>query len=79
MGRFDETELLTQIALPWATPPSGLGAQLCGWCDCDIYRPASPCSVRLVPGLSEMKTRPGFGDRCKWEAQTREARAPGPG
>jgi hypothetical protein len=58
-------------AFPWATPPSGKGEDRCEWCGRDIYRPAVPCSVRPVPGLLSLDTRPGLGDRCKWEFRIR--------
>lgn len=71
MGFIAEAEPPGAPALPWATPPSDMGLQRCDWCGRDIYRPALPCAVQTVPNLLSMETRPGFGDRCKWEVQTR--------
>ena len=58
-------------ALPWATPPSNLGATECRWCWRFIYAPALPCSVEVVPELAVMPTAAGLGDRCRWELATR--------
>ncbi len=58
-------------AYPWNTGPSGQGSETCAWCDREIYRPAVPCSVSPIAGLAEIETAPGYGDRCKYEVQTR--------
>lgn len=57
--------------LPWTTPPSNQGSTECRWCWRFIYAPALPCSVEVLPGLAEMATSSGLGDRCKWELATR--------
>lgn len=57
--------------LPWTTGPTDLGANLCLWCDRDIYLPALPCSTEPVEGLMRMKTSPGLGSRCQYELSTR--------
>ena len=59
-------------ALPWTTPPSGLGSTTCAWCHRDIYQPALPCSVQPVEGLLRMPTQVGQGERCKFELSTRQ-------
>jgi hypothetical protein len=58
-------------ALPWATQPGANGWTVCGWCDRAIYRPALPCSERVLPGLLQMSTQQGQGERCKYEVTTR--------
>lgn len=63
-------------AFPWATPPSGMGANPCAWCGRDIYLPALPCSIQPPPDLLAIATRPGSGERCKWEVLTRKALIP---
>lgn len=60
-----------ELPLPWNTPPSNLGATECRWCWRFIYAPALPCSIEVVPGLAEMPTSSGLGDRCKWELAVR--------
>jgi len=57
--------------VPWNTPPSNQGSTECRWCWRFIYAPAVPCSIEAVPGLAEMTTSTGLGDRCKWELATR--------
>ena len=64
--------------LPWMTPPTGMGGDICAWCDRMIYKPALPCSVVPVEGLAEMETPPGLGARCKWELLTRDRSSEGP-
>ena len=59
------------VHLPWATQPSGQGANECGWCGRAIYVPAMPCSIQPVEGLLRMKTMPGQGQRCQYELSTR--------
>ncbi len=62
-----------ELLSPWSTPPSNQGSTECRWCWRFIYAPALPCSVTVVPGLAEMPTSSGLGDRCKWELVTRVA------
>ncbi|MES2339715.1 MAG: hypothetical protein V4537_16605 [Pseudomonadota bacterium] len=59
------------VAYPWNTGPSGQGSTECGWCGRTIYMPAVPCSVAPIPGLEDIVTSAGLGDRCKYEAATR--------
>lgn len=59
------------VPLPWSTPPSNQGSSECRWCWRFIYAPALPCSIEVLPGLADMLTSSGFGDRCKWELATR--------
>lgn len=59
------------MPLPWSTPPSNLGSSECRWCWRFIYAPAVPCSIEVVPGLAEVTTSSGLGDRCRWELATR--------
>lgn len=66
-----DADRLKAPALPWATPPSDRGVARCTWCGRHIYQPAVPCSVEPLPNLLDLETHPGFGDRCKWEFQTR--------
>ena len=65
------TQALTGLSLPWNTQPSNQGSKECCWCWRFIYAPAIPCSIEAIPGLAEMTTSSGLGDRCKWEAATR--------
>jgi hypothetical protein len=58
--------------LSWNTGPSNLGSAQCTWCGRTIYRPAVPCSVTPPAGLLQMETKPGHGERCKWELTTRQ-------
>ena len=66
-----DAEAGKELALPWNTPPSNQGATECRWCGRFVYAPALPCSIKVVPGLAEMSTSSGLGDRCKWELATR--------
>jgi hypothetical protein len=75
MSTHDTSGTADPPAFPWATPPSGQGELYCTWCNRDIYRPALPCSVQPIPNLLAVETRPGFGERCKWEVRTRVASA----
>ena len=60
-----------QRALPWNTPPSGEGSQLCEWCGRNIYVPATPCSAEIIPDIEQLIHPPCLGDRCLWEMRTR--------
>jgi hypothetical protein len=64
-------------ALPWSTPPSENGSQLCKWCERNIYLPAEPCSLRPMADIEQLVTPPAPGDRCLYEMRTRGL-LPGP-
>lgn len=56
---------------PWLSEPRGLGSTECTWCGRSVYLPAVPCSVEPIVDINDIETRPGRGDRCKWETNTR--------
>ena len=60
-----------QRLMPWETGPTGHGAAQCGWCGRDIHAPALPCSMTNGMGLAAARTKPGLGERCKWELRVR--------
>ena len=62
----------TAPALPWNTPPSGLGSTPCEWCGRTIYAPAWPCSERPLADIELLVTAPGLGHRCLYEMRTRK-------
>lgn len=66
-----DAQARNELSLPWNTPPSNQGSTECRWCWRFVYAPALPCSVAVIPGLAEMPTSSGLGDRCKWELATR--------
>ena len=57
--------------MPWETGPTGRGAAHCEWCGRDIHAPALPCSLTNGEGLAAARTKPGLGERCKWELRVR--------